>query len=244
MDFHTLAQFDLPAPVTACPTFIVTDTHLGDGGASDDSMLYAALLRAFIREIHQPGTLIITGGDLVDLWKAPAADILAAHSWVLREIDEFRIAGVRGNHDPTWSTLDDGSLLPEVYSAGGLTIMHGHQADPFNYGVLAKVGQDATAIYGELERLGWVTPGQMDDAAFAVVAPNYLAWAKRELDASRGVLFAFGHTHRPFAVQLDDGRVILNGGSFVPPSKPTVPPHKPTVGRVDGKRVELLEVSN
>ena len=239
MDFHTLAQFDLPAPVTACPTFIVTDTHLGDGGASDDSMPYAALLRAFVREAHRPGIDLVTGGDITDLWKARREDIVAAHGWVIQGIEYLRVGAVVGNHD-----YDPGICLPEEWDNEiGLTIMHGHQADPFNYGVLAKVGQDATAIYGELERLGWVTPGQMDDAAFAAVAPNYLAWAKRELDASRGVLFAFGHTHRPFAVQLDDGRVILNCGSFVPPSKPTVPPHKPTVGRVDGTRVELLEVA-
>jgi UDP-2,3-diacylglucosamine pyrophosphatase LpxH len=76
----------------------------------------------------------------------------------------------------------------------------------------------------------------MDDAAFAAVAPNYAAWARKELDAAGGVLFAFGHTHRPYAEQLPDGRVIMNCGSWVPPALPTV-------GRVDGTRVELLEVA-
>ena len=251
MNLKQIAGFDLPAPATARPTYFGGCMHFGDGGASDIHMPNAGLFRAFLRETHRPGTDFWHGGDGPDLWTATRSDILRAHGATIQEVEEW--AGIRrckGNHDWTW---DD--LLPVSYSTRTIWMEHGNTPDPFNSGEGMALGEVTTWFAARLRAAGitnaeeidaWLrclTPGRMSDEAYALFASNYLDWAKRKLDESGALLLVYFHTHRPFAVQLGDGRVILNGGSFVPPRKPTVPPHKPTVGRVDGKRVELLEVS-
>ena len=125
----------------------------------------------------------------------------------------------------------------EYYATPPLLVKHGHQADEFNSGIFSAIGEEATKLYALLERLGWTTPGRMDDKAFGSVENNYLTWAKKQLADSGANLFIYGHTHRPFLLDMGDGHAIMNCGSFVPP-------RVPTVGFVDGTHVELLEVTD
>jgi UDP-2,3-diacylglucosamine pyrophosphatase LpxH len=151
--------------------YFVSDTHLGDGTASD-RFRYPRQLMALLSRIEaEPSAHLVLLGDLMELWAASMEAVLVHHAAIFRAIARIaakhHVTYIVGNHDclPWYYFLGQAlgklRVAERFVSAGsGLTALHGHQFDPLNRVTIAgehvKVPwtRKLVQIVGTLERIG------------------------------------------------------------------------------------------
>jgi UDP-2,3-diacylglucosamine pyrophosphatase LpxH/uncharacterized membrane protein HdeD (DUF308 family) len=128
--------------------FVISDLHLGDGGARDnfEAGRKTPQLRAFLDHVGgEDGELFILG-DLFELWQMNLSLLLVKRLEVLDHLAELRLVYVPGNHDVDLIHFIGTDLLahpfftrmrpPFIRELGGkrFRFCHGHETDPFNAG--------------------------------------------------------------------------------------------------------------
>ncbi len=254
MKIKVLAVGNLVHDVWVQPFIAISDVHENSAGRHDNCQ--ARLLLAFLLA-HSPAKWdLMILGDWRDFWEdLRGAAILSNNDWLERRIAMYRTVVLWGNHD------DVPGLSPAAYEleANGLFAWHGHQLDPACRG-RGRLGKAASLVWAVLERLwlGRALRGVKDRvvrAAHRRIKTAAVRGADNEAyiaDAHERekVLYMVGHTHKPELVDMTHkwtrwgkvefgsapGRWFANCGSWVKPG------HGYAV-RVDGRKVELLEIT-
>ncbi|WP_437594103.1 metallophosphoesterase [Sorangium sp. So ce1000] len=145
--------------------FVVSDLHIGDGGARDnfDTGKKAPQLRAFLDHVGSEGGELFILGDLFELWQMNLSLLLVKRRALLDQMATLRMVYVPGNHDidllhfigtdflhhPFFATM----RAPFVRELGGkrFRFCHGHETDPFNAGDHPGFGRMLTIFAGIFE---------------------------------------------------------------------------------------------
>ena len=185
---------------------IVSDLHLGDGGARDDFRQNSDLVQEVLRAHYlESGFSLALNGDIEELQRFRYAAIRARWSGLLALFSEFQrrtaLYRIVGNHDEVLSTVAEASVGPLLsavrFSFEGDTIFlfHGHQATIF------------------FERFNGVAGFFLRHVAHRLRIPNapvmyesrkkYLTEHRvYSFSRSRKVVSIIGHTHRPLFESL------------------------------------------
>lgn len=128
--------------------FVISDLHIGDGGARDnfDTGKKTPQLRAFLDHVGSEGGELFVLGDLFELWQMNLSLLLVKRRELLDQLAALRLIYVPGNHDVDLRHFIGTDLLnhpffscmraPFVRELGGkrFRFCHGHESDPFNAG--------------------------------------------------------------------------------------------------------------
>ncbi|AUX26722.1 hypothetical protein SOCEGT47_072920 [Sorangium cellulosum] len=128
--------------------FVISDLHLGDGGARDnfDTGKKTPQLRAFLDHVGGEGGELFVLGDLFELWQMNLSLLLVKRRPLLDQLAALRLVYVPGNHDIDLAHFIGTDFLnhpffrcmraPFVRELGGkrFRFCHGHETDPFNAG--------------------------------------------------------------------------------------------------------------
>lgn len=128
--------------------FVISDLHIGDGGARDnfDTGKKTPQLRAFLDHVGSEGGELFVLGDLFELWQMNLSLLLVRRRELLDQLAALRLVYVPGNHDVDLAHFIDTDFLhhpffacmraPFVRELGGrrFRFCHGHETDPFNAG--------------------------------------------------------------------------------------------------------------
>jgi UDP-2,3-diacylglucosamine pyrophosphatase LpxH/uncharacterized membrane protein HdeD (DUF308 family) len=126
--------------------FVISDLHLGDGGARDNFEPGGRTrqLHQFLDHVGAEGGEIVILGDLFELWQMNLSRILVHRLPVLEHFAQLPLAYVPGNHDVDLLHFVGSELLAHPFFArmrppfdrrlGGrrFHFFHGHETDPFN----------------------------------------------------------------------------------------------------------------
>ena len=130
------------------PIFVISDLHMGDGGARDNFPLNnrEKELGLFLDYVaSQQGELIILG-DLFDFWQMNLSKIVVKHLPLLDRLAAMKATYIVGNHDSDLASFIGTGFLshplfknmarPFEREIGGkrFMFMHGHEVDPLNKG--------------------------------------------------------------------------------------------------------------
>ncbi|WP_437603657.1 metallophosphoesterase [Sorangium sp. So ce590] len=128
--------------------FVISDLHIGDGGARDnfDSGKKTPQLRAFLDHVGSEGGELFVLGDFFELWQMNLSLLLVKRRALLDQLATLRLVYVPGNHDIDLAHFIDTDFLhhpffacmraPFVRELGDrrFRFCHGHETDPFNAG--------------------------------------------------------------------------------------------------------------
>ncbi|WP_438020909.1 UDP-2,3-diacylglucosamine diphosphatase [Sorangium sp. So ce315] len=128
--------------------FVISDLHIGDGGARDnfESGKKTPELRAFLDHVGSEGGELFLLGDIFELWQMNLSLLLVKRRALLDQLAALRLVYVPGNHDVDLLHFIDTDFLhhpffarmraPFVRELGGrrFRFCHGHESDPFNAG--------------------------------------------------------------------------------------------------------------
>ncbi|WP_437820757.1 DUF308 domain-containing protein [Sorangium sp. So ce1078] len=128
--------------------FVISDLHIGDGGARDnfDAGKRTPQLRAFLDHVGSEGGELFVLGDFFELWQMNLSLLLVKRRALLDQLATLRLIYVPGNHDVDLAHFIDTDFLnhpffacmraPFVRELGGkrFRFCHGHETDPFNSG--------------------------------------------------------------------------------------------------------------
>lgn len=206
---------------------IISDTHLGDGGAADDfHNNEGALLNALDYYLEQDFTLILLG-DFEELWQFDLKTIVARYNHSvyagIRAFSDDRVYRVFGNHDLEWGGLvdptkqngkmdgvaDEAIKLKDRRGVVRILLVHGHQgsidSEKFAWfsRFFVRMFKGIEPVAAALGLYGHTS------ATKSQVPKNYerilYSWAKTNM-----VMFICGHSHRaifasrPYADQIQD----------------------------------------
>ena len=185
---------------------VLSDLHLGDGGARDDFRHNAGLVEEALREHYLPaGFSLVLNGDIEELQRFRYDSIRARWADLLALFEDFRrrtaLYRIVGNHDETLPDVAAGRagpLLSSVrltFEGDSLLLFHGHQATIF------------------FERFNAVAGFFLRHVAHRLRIPNvpvmyesskkYLTEHRvYDFSRSRKVVSVIGHTHRPLFESL------------------------------------------
>ncbi|WP_437282773.1 metallophosphoesterase [Sorangium sp. So ce375] len=145
--------------------FVISDLHLGDGGARDnfDAGRKTPQLRAFLDHVGSEGGELFVLGDLFELWQMNLSLLLVKRRALLDQLATLRLVYVPGNHDIDLIHFIETDFLqhpfftcmraPFVRELGGkrFRFCHGHETDPFNAGDHPGFGRMLTIFAGIFE---------------------------------------------------------------------------------------------
>lgn len=128
--------------------FVISDLHIGDGGARDnfDAGKKTPQLRAFLDHVGGEGGELFILGDLFELWQMNLSLLFVKRRSLLDQLATLRLVYVPGNHDIDLAHFIGTDFLnhpffermraPFVRELGGKRVRfcHGHETDPFNAG--------------------------------------------------------------------------------------------------------------
>lgn len=194
------------------PIAVLSDTHLGDGGDSDDFHPNEPALLAALRAYLASGATVVLLGDVEELWQFDLERIRRRYDQTvyagLRAFPPGRVLRVFGNHDIEWaSPPDPGAALSRPAGApegvrlrrGGAPfalLVHGHQGslDSDRYAWFSRfvVRGVFKPIEPLLARIGlYRHPSATRSMVLAGYEQIFYAWARRAR-----VLLVCGHSHR------------------------------------------------
>jgi UDP-2,3-diacylglucosamine pyrophosphatase LpxH len=157
------------------PIFVISDLHMGDGGARDNFPLNnrERELGALLDYVAgQQGELIILG-DLFEFWQMNLSKAVMAHLPLLDRLAAMNATYVLGNHDADFDHFIGTGVLahplfqrmcgPFERQIGDkrFKFMHGHEVDPVNMGDEPGKG-----------RIFCIVAGQFEDRNHSPVYPN------------------------------------------------------------------------
>lgn len=200
---------------------IVSDLHMGDGGANDDFKQNGALFLEILRSWYWPrGYHLILNGDIEELLRAKRPAIYAAWPEIFEYLERFRQAGrltwLRGNHeilpnldyglggvdclDPraeaTLAHGFDGEALRLDWQGRSILVFHGHQAGWLNSGRFNNLIGPILRIGANALHIGNYSVSQDSEKKIRIEKEVY-DFARRA-----GVISMIGHTHRPLFESL------------------------------------------
>ena len=210
---------------------LFSDTHRGRGSGADDfaknQKLYHTALRHYVRE----GYTYIELGDGDELWQERCMwEIAAEYDHIFALLADLYRAGrlhmLYGNHDrvkrdENWARenlpmfpdirVEEAMVLKHRETGGEMLLLHGHQADFFNYR-LWRLGRFLVRyLWQPLELVGFRNPFEADQnwRRRTKVEKKLADWGRRER-----IPLVAGHTHRPMFPQKA-GEKYYNTGSSV-----------------------------
>ena len=157
------------------PIFVISDLHMGDGGARDNFPLNnrEMELGSFLDSVaNQQGELIVLG-DLFEFWQMNLSKTVMKHIPLLDRLAAMNATYVLGNHDADLDGFVGTGFLshplfrrmcgPFPREIGGkrFKFMHGHEVDPVNKGDEPGRG-----------RIFCIVAGQFEDKNKSPVYPN------------------------------------------------------------------------
>jgi predicted phosphodiesterase len=207
---------------------VISDLHLGSGGASDSFGHDDSEFLRFLRFLEQNFERIVLLGDVWETlagprYGRPAAELESArdsHPEIARRFERPEYAYVHGNHDIVTGPLEG---APEELSieADGVRLLftHGHQSDPIVQRArwLSELGVWVGAWLrraglGPLYRLGRMLDTARGGATPGDRARDFQRWAVEVAALRRADVVVTGHTHVGVVAEHGD-RVVLNSGS-------------------------------
>ncbi len=128
--------------------FVISDLHLGDGGARDnfEAGKKTPQLRAFLDHVGSEGGELFVLGDLFELWQMNLSVLFVKRRALLDHFAALNLVYVPGNHDVDLAHFIGTDFLdhpffgsmraPFIRELGGkrFRFFHGHETDPFNSG--------------------------------------------------------------------------------------------------------------
>lgn len=224
--------------MTARPTIIISDIHLGE--------IPADVERTFLSFLESlPGTIdeLLINGDLFDFWFEYRSVILRRHFPVLRRLADLVDAGVQvrlvgGNHDAWTGTFLGEEIGLELMDAPTTTVLANRRAyvahgdglleDERAYRALRRVIRSGAfrALFRlappdlslPLVRRVSGTPARLEGRAGDEHerADRLREHARALLESRPEIdLVVFGHIHRPELVEVGRGRHYLNAGDWI-----------------------------
>jgi len=223
------------------PHYIISDTHLADGGRRDDFKKNRAKFKTFLRFVRKQKARLIIAADFLELWQANPVAITRAYSDILNELIAMQPVIVIGNHDYYLTHFRALKFLHDSYLIPGtrIFIQHGHHFDRFNDPKrLMRIAHLAALTAGTIEE---IYPDSDDKAMSflkklrkdlaAALEPFWSPGTQRKAYLARGGDFSeylrgaqellkkyryviLGHTHEPLVAL--DGR-YLNSGCWTSP---------------------------
>jgi len=209
---------------------LFSDTHRGRGSGADDFAKNQKLYHVALRHYAREGYTYIELGDGDELWQE-------RHMWeITAEYDhifallaalyrEGRLHMLYGNHDRVkrdedWTRehlpmfpdirIEEAIVLEHRATGGEMLLLHGHQADFFNYR-LWRLGRFLVRyIWQPLELVGFRNPFEADQnwRRRTKVEKKLASWSKREQ-----IPLVAGHTHRPVFPQKVEEKYYNTGSS-------------------------------
>jgi UDP-2,3-diacylglucosamine pyrophosphatase LpxH/uncharacterized membrane protein HdeD (DUF308 family) len=145
--------------------FVISDLHLGDGGARDnfEAGKKTPELRAFLDHVGAEGGELFILGDLFELWQVNLSLLFVKRREVLDHLAALNLVYVPGNHDIDLIHFIGTDFLAHPFFAhmrapfdrvlGGrrFRFCHGHETDPFNSGDAPGFGRMLTIFGGIFE---------------------------------------------------------------------------------------------
>ncbi|MGK3993768.1 DUF308 domain-containing protein [Sorangium sp. So ce1024] len=145
--------------------FVISDLHIGDGGARDnfEAGKKTPELRAFLDHVGSEGGELFLLGDVFELWQMNLSLLLVKRRALLDHLAALRLVYVPGNHDVDLLHFIDTDFLhhpffarmrpPFVRELGGkrFRFCHGHETDPFNAGDEPGLGRMFSILAGVVE---------------------------------------------------------------------------------------------
>ncbi len=224
--------------------YIVSDTHLADGGRRDDFKKNRKEFKNFLHFVQKQKARLTIAGDFLELWQTNPVAIAGTYSDILNELIAMRARIVIGNHDYYLTHFRKLKFLCDSYTIPGtkIIIKHGHQFDRFNDPErLMRFARLAALSGGVMEDI----QPDLDDKALdflqrlrknfnAAFRPTWAPGTQTKKYLSQGGNFSeylraaqallkkydyciLGHTHRPGTAF---GGAYINSGSWTSP-KPT-----------------------
>ena len=185
---------------------IVSDLHLGDGGARDDFRHNSSLVHEVLRDYYlENGFSLVLNGDIEELQRFRYDSIRESWAALLALFEAFRertaLYRVLGNHDEALPAASEGAAGPFlsavrfIVDGNTLFVFHGHQATIF------------------FERFNAVSGFFLRHVANRLHIPNIpVMYESRKkyltehrvyaFSSSRKVVSIIGHTHRPLFESL------------------------------------------
>ena len=128
--------------------FVISDLHLGDGGARDNFEAGGKTreLRSFLDHVGGEGGELFVLGDLFELWQMSLSRLIVKRLELLDHFATLPVVYVPGNHDVDLAHFIDTDLLAHPFFARmrqpftrelgnkRFRFFHGHEVDPFNSG--------------------------------------------------------------------------------------------------------------
>jgi len=128
--------------------FVISDLHLGDGGARDkfEAGGKTRELHGFLDHVGSEGGELFVLGDLFELWQMNMSRLFVKRREVLDHLATLDVVYVPGNHDVDLAHFIGTGFLEHPFFArmrapftrtlGGrrYRFAHGHETDPFNAG--------------------------------------------------------------------------------------------------------------
>lgn len=145
--------------------FVISDLHLGDGGARDnfEAGRKTPELRAFLDHVGAEGGELFILGDLFELWQMNLSRLFVQRRELIDHLAAAGAVYVPGNHDVDLVHFIGTDLLahpfmrrmrtPFVRELGGkrFWFCHGHESDPFNSGDSPGFGRMLSIFGGVFE---------------------------------------------------------------------------------------------
>ncbi len=192
---------------------ILSDLHLGDGGARDDFRHNAELVRTVLHDYYlRSGYSLVLNGDIEELQRFKAHVVRERWSELYSLFEEFRrqtaLYKLIGNHDGALRHLDGTARLPNgvgseplldalrfSYRGNTLFVFHGHQAtiffERFNF-----VSGFFLRYFAKVLRIRSVPVTYESQRKYRIEHRVY------DFSTSRGIVSIIGHTHRPLFESL------------------------------------------
>jgi len=128
------------------PIFVISDLHIGDGGARDNFAFDNKLqeLNSFLDYVEQRNGQLVIFGDLFEFWQANVGTVIFRYKQLLDRFAKMGAIYVIGNHDADLEAFVGSGMLNHPFfermtkaftaEIGGrkFKFMHGHEADPFS----------------------------------------------------------------------------------------------------------------
>lgn len=147
------------------PIFVISDLHLGDGGARDNFSLNNRdeELDSFLDFVEKEKGQLIIIGDLFEFWQINLGKILIHRKLLIDRFAKMDAFYIIGNHDCDLEYLIEFNILNHPFfqnmkktfitEIGGkkFKFMHGHEYDVFNKGSTPGWGRIVTIFVGIFE---------------------------------------------------------------------------------------------
>ena len=188
---------------------VMSDFHMGDGGANDDFRHNGPLCLHALEEFYFPkGYTLLLNGDIEELLRVPREAILKAwpglYDVFARFRAENRLIWLLGNHEILPSKADepfyrdhfDGESILLETPHGSLFVFHGHQAGVANSGRYNGLIGWSLKFFANSLGIGNRSIAHNSAKKFKLEKAIY------EFSRSEELISIIGHTHRPLFESL------------------------------------------